>query len=482
MFAAFLQPFVLVLGILADHERVPARDDHAEPARDAGPRQARAGQARRLVLVGLALGLIDERARLPDRQGHRRRARPRHQRRRAARSSSARRSARASGARSASASARSCATRSARSSARSSTCSCSRTCSRSSRARRHHRQVRVRRAQQRPVRRRPGRRRATCSDQLPAGLLLAAYAAILVIAGIAGGAAAGRHRLMHLRAATPQDAQAATDLVIAGDIEEVGEVDYSLGDLQDEWRELDLAAGHADRRGRRGHDRRLRPLPRQRPARPGRPAPQGRGLRHRDPRMGRARARRSAARRMVRQGVGDRGAAEPRAARGPRLRARSAASGGWCATRVPGETADETGLRAVARRGRAHAARDHQPRVRRRRQLRAQERRRSGRAASSTATTSTTRSQPHRARARATRSCAAGSRTRSTSRCSPSTPTHQGQGLGARLLQRRLRRRATASTVTLNVASDNPNAVKLYERVGMRQAWRVDDYQKALPD
>src|SRR3954454_3071430 len=46
---------------------------------------------------------------------------------------------------------------------------------------------------------------------------------------------------MRLRAATPQDAEAAADLVIAGDIEEVGEVDYSLGDLQDEWRELDLA-------------------------------------------------------------------------------------------------------------------------------------------------------------------------------------------------------------------------------------------------
>jgi mycothiol synthase len=36
--------------------------------------------------------------------------------------------------------------------------------------------------------------------------------------------------------------------------------------------------------------------------------------------------------------------------------------------------------------------------------------------------------------------------------------------------------------VRLSVASDNPIAVRLYERVGMRQAWRVDDYQKALPD
>jgi ribosomal protein S18 acetylase RimI-like enzyme len=36
--------------------------------------------------------------------------------------------------------------------------------------------------------------------------------------------------------------------------------------------------------------------------------------------------------------------------------------------------------------------------------------------------------------------------------------------------------------VRLNVASDNPNAVRLYERVGMSQRWRVDDYQKSLPD
>src|ERR1700754_2099836 len=45
---------------------------------------------------------------------------------------------------------------------------------------------------------------------------------------------------MRVRAATPDDAQAATDLYIAGDVDEVGEADYSLGDLQDEWRVLDL--------------------------------------------------------------------------------------------------------------------------------------------------------------------------------------------------------------------------------------------------
>src|SRR4051812_24122984 len=46
---------------------------------------------------------------------------------------------------------------------------------------------------------------------------------------------------MRLRAATPADAQAVADLVIAGDLAEIGEADYSLGDLQDEWRELDIA-------------------------------------------------------------------------------------------------------------------------------------------------------------------------------------------------------------------------------------------------
>src|ERR1700709_2388857 len=46
---------------------------------------------------------------------------------------------------------------------------------------------------------------------------------------------------MRLRPATSADAQAATDLIIAVDLAEVGEIDYSLGDLEDEWGELDLA-------------------------------------------------------------------------------------------------------------------------------------------------------------------------------------------------------------------------------------------------
>jgi ribosomal protein S18 acetylase RimI-like enzyme len=36
--------------------------------------------------------------------------------------------------------------------------------------------------------------------------------------------------------------------------------------------------------------------------------------------------------------------------------------------------------------------------------------------------------------------------------------------------------------VWLSVASDDPNAVRLYERVEMVQRWRIDDYQRALTD
>src|SRR4051794_34898728 len=47
---------------------------------------------------------------------------------------------------------------------------------------------------------------------------------------------------MRLRPATLADAQAAANLVIASDIADIGVADYSLGDLEDEWRELDLDA------------------------------------------------------------------------------------------------------------------------------------------------------------------------------------------------------------------------------------------------
>src|SRR4051812_8559272 len=45
---------------------------------------------------------------------------------------------------------------------------------------------------------------------------------------------------MRLRPATPADAQRVTHLVIAGDIPDIREADYSRGDLPDEGRGVDL--------------------------------------------------------------------------------------------------------------------------------------------------------------------------------------------------------------------------------------------------
>ena len=104
--------------------------------------------------------------------------------------------------------------------------------------RRRHRQVRLRRRSATACRRDP-----TPSDllgQVPAGLLLAGYARSRDHRH-PPDATAGRHRLMHLRPATPADAQAAADLVIADDIAEIGERRLHPGDLSDEWRELDIA-------------------------------------------------------------------------------------------------------------------------------------------------------------------------------------------------------------------------------------------------
>jgi len=63
-------------------------------------------------------------------------------------------------------------------------------------------------------------------------------------------------------------------------------------------------------------------------------------------------------------------------------------------------------------------------------------------------------------------------------------PDHAGQGLGTKLLQACFAAAAQAGfeRVVLNVASDNPSALHLYERVGMSQRWRIDDYEKTLPD
>ena len=63
-------------------------------------------------------------------------------------------------------------------------------------------------------------------------------------------------------------------------------------------------------------------------------------------------------------------------------------------------------------------------------------------------------------------------------------PDHAGRGLGGALLTATF---AAASRhgyrqAALNVASDNPAALRLYERVGMTRRWRIDDYHKSLPD
>ncbi|MDA0180911.1 GNAT family N-acetyltransferase [Solirubrobacter phytolaccae] len=63
-------------------------------------------------------------------------------------------------------------------------------------------------------------------------------------------------------------------------------------------------------------------------------------------------------------------------------------------------------------------------------------------------------------------------------------PDHAGRGLGGTLLTAvfAAARANGYVQVVLNVASDNPNALRLYERVGMTQRWRIDDYHKPLPD
>jgi mycothiol synthase len=289
---------------------------------------------------------------------------------------------------------------------------------------------------------------------------------------------------MRLRAATPQDARAAADLVIAGDIEEVGEVDYSLGDLQDEWRELDLAqdtliveddagtiVGCAHFRGR---DLLGQVDPRR----------QGEGVGTAILAWAHARASERGAT-LVRQGVGDRGAA---------ARALLDAHGYervrsfWRMERdcVPGETADEQGLRAAKP---ADAPRLH---------------------AIATLAFAGDATYERKSEEQWTRREFHGHDVdHALSRVAVGTegpvgfalarrwepdmlyvpllavhPDAQGHGLGTRLLRSVFAAAAAAGRrpVRLNVAADNPNAVQLYERVGMHQAWRVDDYQKALPD
>jgi len=61
-------------------------------------------------------------------------------------------------------------------------------------------------------------------------------------------------------------------------------------------------------------------------------------------------------------------------------------------------------------------------------------------------------------------------------------PDSAGKGLGSALLRTAYAGAAQAGfrSGRLGVASDNPNAIRLYARVGMTQRWRVDSYARPL--
>jgi mycothiol synthase len=61
-------------------------------------------------------------------------------------------------------------------------------------------------------------------------------------------------------------------------------------------------------------------------------------------------------------------------------------------------------------------------------------------------------------------------------------PDEAGHGLGGTLLRTAFAAAARAGVRRgqLGVASDNPNAIRLYARVGMTQRWRVQSYSKSL--
>ena len=300
-----------------------------------------------------------------------------------------------------------------------------------------------------------------------------------------GWSASSRWRSRHavavrLRPATAADAAVATRLIIAGDIDQVGEADYSLEALHDEWSESARARqGRGDRRGRRGHGVGYAHFRGNDLIAVGRPGARGGG------------------RSAPRCSSGPSGAARERGRRGPPgrrrpRRDRPGAPRGRTARSTPQLLAD--GARRHSRRDadrrpatlaprRPDAARDHQP-PSRATAATSPRARRTGPGASSTATASTTRSaaSPSATARWATRSSAAGSTTRSTSRCSRSTPT----------------RRATASAAAADAVfaaaappggagarSTSPPTTRTRSTLRARgdaQRWRVDDYQKPLPD
>ena len=291
---------------------------------------------------------------------------------------------------------------------------------------------------------------------------------------------------MLVRPATPEDAQAATDLLMAVDLAELGEVDYNLEALHDEWNELgfDLArdaviveddAGTAIGYAHfRGNDVQVAVDPR----REGEGA--GTALLAWTERRGRERGDK-----LLRQAVGDRGAS---------ARALLTANGYtparsfWRMERdlQPGETADEDGLRALQA---TDAPALHS----------ISEEAFAGDGAYTSQSLETWTQREFRAhgfdqalgrvavRDGRPVGFALARRWEQDTVYVPLLavlPEAAGKGLGGRLLQAVFAASAAAGLrrAQLNVAADNPNAVRLYERVGMSQRWRVDDYQKPLPD
>jgi ribosomal protein S18 acetylase RimI-like enzyme len=291
---------------------------------------------------------------------------------------------------------------------------------------------------------------------------------------------------MRLRTVTAEDAQAAADLVIAVGLAELGEVDYSLADLHDEWNDpgFDLSKDAVIVEDDAGtaiayaHFRSSDVVAAVDPRREGEGA--GTALLEWAERRGRERGLRT-----LRQAIGDRGVAG---------RALLSANGYvpkrtyWRMERDvgPGETADETGLRELTA---DDAAPLHT--------IAALAFAGDGAYESPTVEVWTQREFGANgldyALSRVAEKdgvpvgFALARRWEDESTYVPLLavhPDHAGRGLGGRLLTAVFAAAGAAGqrSVRLNVASDNPNAVRLYERVGMSQRWRVDDYQKPLPD
>lgn len=281
--------------------------------------------------------------------------------------------------------------------------------------------------------------------------------------------------MIRLRPVTPGDAPRAAEIVVAVDVAEVGEPDYSLEDLHDEWREPDFDLAQdaivAESGGEvigYAHFRSGDLLAVVDPARQG----EGAGSALLDWAERRARERGED---KVRQGIGDRGTAaqallEARGYRVVRSYHRLERDLG-----EEGEPGFEpyTGQPLFALYDAAFSRNaDYVPR------------------------------SEH---AWTQRHLHAHNLDRQTSRVAPGRgfalvrrweddvayvellavhPDHAGRGLGGALLSAVFAAAARAGyrRAVLNVASDNPDALRLYERVGMRPRWRIDDYHKPLPD